>query len=207
MDKAPVHGGGDGFPPNSSRLPAFAASSSKLTVMGDPSPPSSSQSNRESSQISHDISRMLDFPPRNPGHRRAHSEILSLPDDTSFYSDLGVFGPLDGPSLSDDTDEDLFSAYFDIEKLNSSCALSSVLPGGEPSGPAAAPSRTENLASGSNERPRARHHHSQSMDGSSSVLLGSSSEGPTPAEMKKAISASNLADLALIDPRRAKRFG
>ncbi|KAG1363700.1 transcription factor RF2a [Cocos nucifera] len=167
--------------------------------MGDPSPSSSSQSNPESShagQLSHDISRMLDFPPRNPGHRRALSEILSLPDDTSF--------PHDGPSLSDDTDEDLFSAYLDIEKLNSSRAPSSVRPAAAPP----APCQTENLVSGSNERPRDRHQHSQSMDGwsSSSVLQGSSGEGATSAEMKKAISAAKLADLALADPKRAKRI-
>ncbi|XP_038984382.1 transcription factor RF2a-like [Phoenix dactylifera] len=203
-DKAPVHGGGDGFPTHSSRFSAFAASSSKVPFMGDPSPSSSSHSNPESSrsgQLSHDISRSPDFPPRNPGHRRAYSEILRFPDDTSFYSDLGIVGP----SLSDDTDEDLLSAYLNIKKLNSS----SVLSGGQPSGPAAAPlspSQTENLASGLNERPRARHQHSWSMDGSSSVLLGSSSEGPTSAEMKKAISAAKLADLALVDPKRAKRI-
>nr|XP_010927887.1 transcription factor RF2a [Elaeis guineensis] len=209
MDKAraPVHGGSVDFPPNSSRF--STASLSKFPVMGDPSPSSSSQANPESShagQLSHDISHMLDFPRRNPGHRRALSEIPSLPDDTSFYSDLGVVGTHDG---TDDTDEDFFSAYLDIEKLNSSCAWSSVLSGGEPSGPAAAPpapSQTENLASGSHERPRVRHQHSQSMDGSSLVLLGLSGEGAAPAEMKKAISAAKLADLALVDPKRAKRI-
>ncbi|KAG1328279.1 putative transcription factor PosF21 [Cocos nucifera] len=150
---------------------------------------------------------MPDFLPRNPGHRRAHSDILGLPDDISFYSDLGVLGS------HDDIDDDLLSAYFDNEKLfNSSPPSSSGPSGGEPSGLAAAPPaplQTEKLVSASNERPGAGHQHSQSMDGSFSVLLATSGEGQglTPAEMKKATEDAKLADLALVDPKRAKRFG
>ncbi|XP_008788212.2 transcription factor RF2a-like [Phoenix dactylifera] len=203
-DNSPIHGGGGGLPPHSSRFSAsFAAFSSKFPAPGDPSPSSSSQPNQESC---HDISRMPDLPPRNPGHRRAYSEILGLPDDIGFYSDLGIVG------LHDDADEDLFSAYFDAGKFNSPFASSSGLSGGEPSGLAAAPpapSQTEKLASAaSNERPGARHQNSQSMDGSPSVLLGSSGEGPgpTPAEMKKAMTDARLDDLALVDSKRAKRI-
>lgn len=203
-DKAPDHGGCGDLPPHSSRFSAsFAAFSSNFPAFGDPLPPSSSQFNQESSQ---DISLMPDFPPRNPGHRRAHSDILGLPDDISFYGDLGVVGP------HDDIDEDLFSAYFDVEKFDSSPPSSSGLSGGEPSGSAAAPSvpsQTEKLVSASNESPGAGHQHSQSMDGSASLLLGTNGEGPapTPAEMKKSMEDAKLADLALVDPKRAKRFG
>ncbi|RLM74471.1 hypothetical protein C2845_PM15G12970 [Panicum miliaceum] len=56
--------------------------------------------------------------------------------------------------------------------------------------------------------PRPRHQHSMSMDGSTS-LLGSASAG-TPgragADAKKAISDAKLAELALVDPKRAKRI-
>ena len=58
------------------------------------------------------------------GHRRAHSEILTLPDDISFDSDLGVVGGFEGPSFSDETEEDLFSMYLDMDKFNTSSATS-----------------------------------------------------------------------------------
>ncbi|GLJ30133.1 hypothetical protein SUGI_0595970 [Cryptomeria japonica] len=59
------------------------------------------------------------------------------------------------------------------------------------------------------DRPRVRHQHSQSMDGFTSIkpeLLGSSGGEQSLAETKKAMSAAKLADLALIDPKRAKRI-
>lgn len=204
-DKAPtpVHGGGGGLPPHSSHFSAsFAAFSSNFPASGDPLPSSFSLPNEDDIV---DISLMPDFLPRNSDHRRAHSDILGVPDDIGFYSDLGVVG------LQDDIDEELLSAYFDIEKFNSSPRSSSGLSGGAPSGSVAAPpapSQTEKPVSASNERPGAGHQHSQSMDGSASVLLGSSAEGPGPtlAEMKKATEDEKLADLALVDPKRAKRF-
>ncbi|XLS96429.1 hypothetical protein HN51_039164, partial [Arachis hypogaea] len=79
---------------------------------------------------------MPDNPPRNRGHRRVHSEILTLPDDISFDSDLGVVGGADVASFSDDTEEDLLSMYLDIDKFNSSST--STFQMGEPSNAAAA---------------------------------------------------------------------
>ncbi|VAI34641.1 unnamed protein product [Triticum turgidum subsp. durum] len=128
-------GGGDGLPPQPSRRSS--------------TPPPE-----------YDISRMPDFPTRNPGHRRAHSEILSLPDDL----DLCAPGGGDGPSLSDENDEELFSMFLDVDKLNSSC-------------------------------------------GPSSDLVGAPGmEGMSTVEAKKAVSAAKLAELALVDPKRAKRI-
>ncbi|KAK1289312.1 putative transcription factor PosF21 [Acorus calamus] len=157
---------------------------------------------------------MPDFPPRNNlGHRRAHSEILSLPDDISFDSDLGVVGSAadsGGPALSDEGEEDLFSMYLDFDKFPSSSRTS-----GDPS------PRTNSMVGASasvgpiepGEKPvRMRHQHSQSMDGSTLVrsdMLGSGSgngEGLSLAEAKKAMSAQKLAELALVDPKRAKRI-
>ncbi|KAM3375799.1 putative transcription factor PosF21 isoform X1 [Capsicum galapagoense] len=170
----------------------------------------------ESSLFSNDISRMSDNPPRKFGHRRAHSEILTLPDDISFDSDLGVVG-LDGPSLSDETEEDIFSMYLDMDKLNSS-SFSSDFQVGESSSAAAASgsSQTQGMTSGTNkvaptvsEKSRVRHQHSQSMDGSTTIkpeMLMSGVEEPSSAETKKATSAAKLAELALIDPKRAKRI-
>ncbi|CAM0952429.1 unnamed protein product [Alopecurus aequalis] len=161
-------GGGDGLPPRRSATP----------------PPE------------YDISRMPDFPTRNPGHRRAHSEILSLPDDL----DLSAPGGGDGPSLSDENDDELFSMFLDVDKLNSSCGPSSE-----------AESSSAAAAGGMDHGMRPKHQHSQSMDESMSIkaeeLVGAPGmEGMSTVEAKKAVSAAKLAELALVDPKRAKRI-
>lgn len=170
-------GGGDGLPPQSSRRSA--------------TPPPE-----------YDISRMPDFPTRNPGHRRAHSEILSLPDDL----DLCAPGGGDGPSLSDENDEELFSMFLDVDKLNSSCGPSSDQ---AESSSAAAAGGGEAARAGHVMRPK--HQHSQSMDESMSIkaedLVGAPGmDGMSTVEAKKAVSAAKLAELALVDPKRAKRI-
>ncbi|KAF8780821.1 hypothetical protein HU200_000767 [Digitaria exilis] len=182
-DKAPMPGdggSGDGLPPQATRR-----------VPSSSTPPPE-----------YDISRMPDFPTRNAGHRRAHSEILSLPDDL----DLSAPGGGDGPSLSDENDEDLFSMFLDVEKLNSSCGASSEA---EAESSSAAGGGAEGAELG--HAPRPRHQHSQSMDESMSIkteqLVGAPGvEGMSSAEAKKAVSAAKLAELALVDPKRAKRI-
>ena len=166
---------------------------------------------------------MPDNPPRNRGHRRAHSEILTLPDDISFDNDLGmVGGGADGPSFSDDTEEDLLSMYLEMDKFNSLSATSGFEIGETSTAGAAAAaalasapasgapaSSVDNIVAGTNERPRVRHQHSQSMDGSTTIkpeMLVSGSEDISADDSKKAISAAKLAELALIDPKRAKRY-
>nr|VDD08375.1 unnamed protein product [Brassica rapa] len=186
MDKekspAPPSGGLPPPPPPSGRYSSFAMK-----------PESSFPHSSDANLFSHDISRMSDNPPKNLGHRRAHSEILTLPDDLSFDSDLGVVGAAaDGPSFSDDTDEDLLSMYLDMDKFNSSEASSSQMC--EPSEPAW------------NERPRVRHQHSQSMDGTTSIKPELLMSGSNEVDSKKALSAAKLSELALIDPKRAKRI-
>ncbi|KAL8246254.1 hypothetical protein R6Q59_007470 [Mikania micrantha] len=167
----------------------------------------------DSGRFSHDVSKMPDNPPRNLGHRRAHSEILTLPDDLSFDSDLGVVGVggFEGPSFSDETEEDLFSMYLDMDKFNSSSATSTLV--GESSSTtvqvsAALTPGPEAIAPSPSERPRVRHQHSQSMDGSTTIkpeMLTSGYE-ETSSDAKKAMSAAKLAELALVDPKRAKRI-
>ncbi|XP_044466455.1 probable transcription factor PosF21 [Mangifera indica] len=227
-DKSPGH---VGLLPPSGRFSSFSSTGNpNFNVKPEPTAstsfpplaPGASNSDRahfghqsDSNRFSHDISRMPDNPPKNVGHRRAHSEILSLPDDISFDSDLGVVGGADGPSLSDETEEDFISKYFDMDKFNSSTATSGSQMG-EPAAPAPAKAvigggggSVENAGVGSTERPRIRHQHSQSMDGSTSIkpemLIGVSEEGHG-ADSKKALSAAKLAELALIDPKRAKRI-
>ncbi|CAN7134665.1 unnamed protein product [Brassica rapa subsp. narinosa] len=190
MDKEKPSGLPPPHPP--SRYSAFSPNAMKPESSFPHITPSGSSS--DANRFSHDISLMSDNPPKNLGHRRAHSEILTLPDDLSFDSDLGVVGAAaaDGPSFSDDTDEDLLSMYLDMDKFNSSEASSSQMCE-QPSEPAW------------NERPRVRHQHSQSMDGTTSIkpemLMSGSNE-----DAKKALSAAKLSELALIDPKRAKRI-
>ncbi|CAN7065197.1 hypothetical protein BRARA_J00415 [Brassica rapa] len=191
MDKEKSPSGG--LPPPSGRYSSFP----HLT----PPPSGSSDANR----FSHDISRMPDNPPKNLGHRRAHSEILTLPDDLSFDSDLGVVGGApDGPSFSDDADEDLMSMYLDMDKFNSS-ASSSCEPAELVWRNELGSTTTPGGGGGSSERPRIRHQHSQSMDGSTSLMSGSE-DVSGGVDSKKAISAAKLSELALIDPKRAKRI-
>ncbi|CAI9099991.1 OLC1v1036900C1 [Oldenlandia corymbosa var. corymbosa] len=230
-DKNLNHAGG--LPP-SGRYSVFSPPGNGINVKPEPSgstslpplgPGVSSESTHfsqgmssESSRFSHDISRMPDNPPKNLGHRRAHSEILTLPDDISFDSDLGVVGALDGPSFSDDTEEDLFSMYLDMDKFNSSSATSAFQVGESSSSGALDSSSipasssvvpSSDIVSGMSDKPRVRHHHSQSMDGSTTIkpeMLASGAEEASQADSKKAMSAAKLAELALIDPKRAKRI-
>ncbi|CAK9148589.1 unnamed protein product [Ilex paraguariensis] len=231
-DKSQNHGGG--LLPPSGRCAVFSSPGSSFIVKSDPLGSSNlpalgpggniSESGHfghgmpsDSSWFSHDISQMPDNPPKNLGHRRAHSEILTLPDDINFDSDLGFVGGFEGPSFSDETEEDLLSMYLDMEKLNSSSATS-VLQVGESSSSAVAASPApasaaatppaENEAPTHCERPRVRHQHSQSMDGSTTIkpeMLTLGTEEQSLADSQKSISASKLAELALIDPKRAKR--
>ncbi|GMI96058.1 basic leucine-zipper 69 [Hibiscus trionum] len=119
----------------------------------------------------------------------------------------------DGPS-SDETEEEVLYAYLDINKFNSSSIKSSSQVGESlatatlPTDPSAAAS-TGGGSVGSCMKPRARHQHSLSMDGSTSIMpevLMPGSEEAWPAGSKKAMSAAKLAELALVDPKRAKRI-
>ncbi|KAA8527277.1 hypothetical protein F0562_034626 [Nyssa sinensis] len=212
-DKSPSHSGG--VLPPSGRYSVFSPPGSSFNVKSEPSssalPPLGPGMLADSSRFSNDISRMPENPPKNLGHRRAHSEILTLPDDISFDSDLGVVGGMDGPSFSDETEEDLLSMYLDMDKFNSSSATSTFQMGEPSSAVALAPatSSAENVIPASNERPRVRHQHSQSMDGSTTIkpeMLISGMEETSAADSKKSMSAAKLAELALIDPKRAKRI-
>jgi hypothetical protein len=58
--------------------------------------------------IEADLSQMPDAPNRGLYHRRAQSEIIALPDDLAL--DIGV-------QSSDENEDDLFSLFIDMEKL------------------------------------------------------------------------------------------
>ncbi|KAK6146314.1 hypothetical protein DH2020_020183 [Rehmannia glutinosa] len=233
MDKDKSHHGSGSLLPPSGRYSVFSPPNNSYNMKSEQSGPSnlpplgpgsSSEQGHfghgmqsDSSRFSHDISRMPDNPPKNMGHRRAHSEILTLPDDISFDSDLGVVGGFDGPSFSDETEEDLLSMYLDMDKFNSTSATSANQVGESSNSLAAEPGSSsalanqsaDNVAATLSEKPRIRHQHSQSMDGSTTIkpeMLMSGSEDPSAGDSKKAMSAAKLAELALIDPKRAKRI-
>uniref|UniRef100_A0A7N0TLD9 BZIP domain-containing protein n=1 Tax=Kalanchoe fedtschenkoi TaxID=63787 RepID=A0A7N0TLD9_KALFE len=171
--------------------------------------------------FSQDISQMPEYPPKKSAHRRVHSEIIMLPDDLFFDNDLGIVPGIDGPSFSDDTDEALVSMYRDMDKIHASSATSCQVGGssqevaGPDLAPLSAPGESTPQASGGGfagltDKPRIRHHHSQSMDGLTSIkqelLMSASEESSSASDSKKAMSAVKLAELALVDPKRAKRI-
>lgn len=154
-----------------------------------------------------DVAAMLpDSPPRRgAGHRRAQSEILlggaALPDDLTFDADLGVVGEAcvagDEDEEDDDDDEEGVGGAGGSRMFEMFLENGGKLPG--PPEPSAHPHSTP---------PRPRHHHSMSMDGSTS-LFGSAAAGMpgrSGTDAKKAISDAKLAELALVDPKRAKRI-
>lgn len=174
--------------------------------------------------FSSDLNEVSDVPYHHRGHRRAQSEIaFRLPDDIIFDYEPGF---LEASAEADELGDD-FLSMLDLDKMNLSCA-SMPLPTSTksvsnvnnlPTAPHHARSYSvDQMLAGFNgnedvfgyteeavtERPRHRHSHSYSMDGSSMPFpkeVGSSS-----AESSKTVSANKLAELALIDPKRAKRI-
>ncbi|KAJ9558701.1 hypothetical protein OSB04_013315 [Centaurea solstitialis] len=148
-------------------------------------------------EFSDDISRMPDNPPKYLGHRRALSEIITLPDDISF--DIVDHN---GPLYSDETEEDLLSMmYLDVDKFNSSCGGSRVDDSSFPALQTAAMQPLENDGDWS----RVKHEHSVSMDGCS-IKPGMLISGQEEISSKKSISDAKLAELALVDPKHAKKI-
>ncbi|KAI4994194.1 hypothetical protein ZWY2020_029242 [Hordeum vulgare] len=135
---------------------------------------------------------------RGAHHRRARSEVaFRLPDD------LDIAGGADGDASAGfdeiGSEDDLFSTFMDIEKISS--------------GPAAGSDRDR--AAETSSPPRPKHRYSSSVDGSGLFsAAGSAARRDAAAaqaladvlEAKKAMSPEQLAELAAIDPKRAKRI-
>uniref|UniRef100_A0A0E0MCS0 BZIP domain-containing protein n=1 Tax=Oryza punctata TaxID=4537 RepID=A0A0E0MCS0_ORYPU len=155
-------------------------------------------------------------PPPRGHHRRAHSEtFIRLPDADLLLDPDGDFGfsDLDFPSLSDDS-----PAASDPTPP----PPPPMLPQAAPRPPGGAHMRSLSLdaaffdglafqgggggggggGSGSSGGG-AGHKRSGSMDGESSLFEG---ESAPPDYAKKAMPADRLAELALLDPKRAKRI-
>ena len=196
-----------------------------------PAPPSVSGSGQPprmpspANNFSTDVNQMPDTPPRRRGHRRAQSEIaFRLPDEASFEREIGVAGS-EMPALSDEGAEDLFSMYIDMEQINNLSGTSGQA-GAKSAGEGSnAPPPTHHARSlsvdgglgnltgnrtgvgGTNstasEVRRPRHQHSSSMDGSTSFKIDMLSE--FEGDTKKVMASAKLSEIALIDPKRAKR--
>ncbi|KAG2540967.1 transcription factor RF2b-like isoform X1 [Panicum virgatum] len=134
---------------------------------------------------------------RGAHHRRARSEVaFRLPDDLG----LGGGGGPEGDGFDEiGSEDDLFSTFMDIEKISSS-------------GPS---DRDRDRAAETSSPPRPKHRHSSSVDGSGlyfSPGVGGGAGKDAAAslaevmEAKKAMSPEQLAELAAIDPKRAKRI-
>ncbi|XP_052160981.1 transcription factor RF2b-like [Oryza glaberrima] len=134
-------------------------------------------------------------PPPPPHHRRARSEVAFR-----FPDDLGLGGGADGGGFDEiGSEDDLFSTFMDMEKI-------------------AGADRDRAAETSSPPRPT-KHRHSASFDG---FAFGAGAGGPGPGlgkqqdgaggvfsevmEAKKAMSSEQLAELAAIDPKRAKRI-
>nr|CAB3489184.1 unnamed protein product [Digitaria exilis] len=166
--------------------------------------------------------------PARGHHRRAHSEtFIRLPDadllldpDADFgFSDVDYFPSLsdDSPSLSDPTPppypaEPLLQQHQQQQQAAAAAAAAAAAP--RP--PSGAHMRSLSLDAaffdglslqGGGGGGVAGHKRSGSVDGYSSSLEGESAPpGVLPDYAKKAVPAEKLAELALLDPKRAKRI-
>ncbi|KAG9454068.1 hypothetical protein H6P81_006972 [Aristolochia fimbriata] len=179
-----------------------------------------------------DIDGMADAPPKRGSHRRAHSDtFFRLPDD-----DNDLLFDVDGDADFSLTQIDLQALNMSEPESNSALSGAFPAKSDEsndasvekpkiPAGASGSHFRSLSVdaaffdglgfqpptaGSGEVEKPAAAkvapekrmHRHSNSMDGSSSSFEADSSMDYT----KKAMTAEKLAELALIDPKRAKRI-
>ena len=150
-------------------------------------------------QFWHDISMMLESPDRNAAPHKANSEALDAVEDPNFVGSNGK------------KSEDFLSLLFNMDKSLSECASSSkVMMGNETSvliSPQA-PIVGENLTSNPNEELSVGKLGNQFLDGSSSSKSGPldlSSRFLSSVMAGKRYSIAELAQMVLLDPKRAKR--
>lgn len=140
------------------------------------------------------LSAFPDFPSMNVGHRRAPLEFV-----TTAHEEHGSAGGSNGNGAAE---EDVVSMFFDMDKYNSSSASL-----GDEVGPENVELGDGSGADGADERHRIRHNRSQTVDVPKSaaiVSVVSPVESIFPSEGRRA-KPVNLAEIALTDPRRARR--
>lgn len=145
-----------------------------------------------------------------PLHRRAQSEVaFRITEDLH----LGSGDPAaSGNSDEIGSEDDPISTYIDVEKIGSRLEESVSGSDGAGSGDRTAGNDAgggdeprAGSAGGETEAPRPKHRHSSSVD--VSLMAKSRAEGVfgEVMEAKKAMPPDKLAELAAIDPKRAKR--
>ncbi|KAG6513291.1 transcription factor RF2b-like [Zingiber officinale] len=145
------------------------------------------------------------LPMRGSHHRRARSEFaFRLPEDDRGAAAVGGADEVG-------SDEDLFSTFMDIEKIG--CKLEASGSGSEGGGECT--DRTAESSGLGEERKvgedvagaNQKHRHSVSVDGSSAaVSLKREPVFGEVMEAKKAMTPEQLSELAVVDPKRAKRI-
>ncbi|KAK6940012.1 Basic-leucine zipper domain [Dillenia turbinata] len=160
-----------------------------------------------------DIDQMPETPQRGAHHRRAHSDILfRFTDDIVFDADVDFnLDTIDLSSMSEDNsavNAGGAQMIVDSNKSNGEEKQKPVGPMGHFRSLSVDADFFEGLGfsaggvdGGDGGKVTARHRHSNSMDGSSSSEVESVMNG-----VKKAMAPDKLAELALIDPKRAKRI-
>ncbi|XP_020594978.1 transcription factor VIP1-like, partial [Phalaenopsis equestris] len=159
--------------------------------------------------------------PRSSGHRRAYSESFRLTEEFLFDSDPDFnFSDIDFPSLSDENKFGSTTTAAAIPIPTDSGGTSKPLAVNPVSRPSVGGAHLRSLSldtaffdglgfqapgatSGSAQEKKPQHRHSSSMDGSTSPFEGESVP-PSSDFSKAAMTADKLAELALIDPKRAK---
>ncbi|KAK8948992.1 putative transcription factor PosF21 [Platanthera zijinensis] len=152
--------------------------------------------------------------PRRTGHRRAHSEsFVRLPDDFLFDSDPDFnISDIELPSLSDDNVSAAAPAIPHDFGGGSDLMSGRHAGGGEHGRSLSVDAgffeglgfQAGGFSGGAMPEKRAQHRHSSSMDGTTSPF---EADSPGLSDYaKKAMSADKLAELALLDPKRAKRI-
>ncbi|KAJ8464548.1 hypothetical protein OPV22_027100 [Ensete ventricosum] len=153
--------------------------------------------------------------PRGSHHRRARSEqAFRVPNDLDVRGGGG--DPMAAAGSVDEigSEDDLFRTFMDIEKIGCKLeASASGSEGGDYADPAAESSgcgeeRKIGDASGA-AASKPKHRHSSSVDGSSmtsSATMKREGVFGEVMEAKKAMTPEQLAELAVVDPKRAKRI-
>ncbi|PKA67143.1 Transcription factor RF2b [Apostasia shenzhenica] len=193
----------------------------------DPCPPSSANANANLIFPSQPVSNAaaaaaevaargpVGYPMRCPHHRRATSEVaFRIQEDFGLSSGDPI---ATGSFEETGSDDDLFSAFMDIEKIDCKLECSeSGSEGGDFRYPVVerlcgGDERKISNAGGGGASPSSgpKHRHSCSADGSSMSSLAATRGVGLFAEVvetKKAMTAEQLAKLSKIDPKRAKRI-
>ncbi|XP_042499932.1 transcription factor VIP1-like [Macadamia integrifolia] len=174
-----------------------------------------------------DIDQMPEIPQRGSHHRRAQSEtVFRFNDDILFDPDVDFnLSALDIPSLSEDNNNSNGGVPMTIDSAKSDDSTGDKgkpkLAGGphfrslsvdadffeglgfqpSPVGGGSGGAEFDKFGGKSGVPEKRMHRHSSSMDGSSSSFEVESAES-----IKKSMGPDKLAELALIDPKRAKRI-